>query len=423
MGIKVDPNNYLEGNYDGENFSDKMSQIKQDVSEAKKIASEVAKLYEESKKKEDDYLVDGAILQCNQATIKPFKMSDGTVIPLQFSGDEINDRRNTEGAYAEYKQYKKRQRLYTQLHVNNSKVLTGVSQHATVVDSKKGVNIMPFRCHCKLMDDLHSEYEEINAHLDECKKEGVCKYLMRLNDTWENWLRDTKDFCETRSLTVISKDGSGREELVNENVSCINMRSMIFCKHGGLITPVASGQDEFALMRFKYDWKKKGLPSSQYVTDEFLLKVLEIADKLGVRPDDLMAVMAWESWLNPHNQNPNPSSTATGLLQFVEAVANKLGTSTQKLLQMSAVEQLEYVYAYLKPAEGHLDTVEDIYTAVLDGPETINEHEDGILFDTSDGDAYTFNKELDVDDDGKITKEEAAEHVRKRREEFGRKEK
>lgn len=165
------------------------------------------------------------------------------------------------------------------------------------------------------------------------------------------------------------------------------------------------------------------MPSSQYVTDEFLLKVLEIADKLGVRPDDLMAVMAWESWLNPHNQNPNPSSTATGLLQFVEAVANKLGTSTQKLLQMSAVEQLEYVYAYLKPAEGHLDTVEDIYTAVLDGPETINEHEDGILFDTSDGDAYTFNKELDVDDDGKITKEEAAEHVRKRREEFGRKEK
>jgi len=55
-------------------------------------------------------------------------------------------------------------------------------------------------------------------------------------------------------------------------------------------------------MRFRYNWKKEGLPSSPYVTDEFLLKVLEIADKLGVDPDDLMAVMAWESWLDPHKQ-------------------------------------------------------------------------------------------------------------------------
>lgn len=182
--------------------------------------------------------------------------------------------------------------------------------------------------------------------------------------------------------------------------------------------PLISGQGAYQLMRFKYDWKKEGLPSSPYVTDEFLLKVLRIADKLGVDPDDLMAVMAWESWLNPQNQNPSPFSSATGLLQFTEAIANEMGTTTEALLNMSAAEQLDYVYAYLKKAQGHLNTLEDIYTAVLDGPDNITEHEDGVIFDKDDGSEYSNNAELDTDKDGKITKEEAAECVRDRRDEF-----
>lgn len=76
----------------------------------------------------------------------------------------------------------KRKRLWTELHVADSKMSIGGQINATVVDSKKYVNIPPFKCNCLLTADRESEIEKIKSHLDDCKEEGVCKYLMRLND-------------------------------------------------------------------------------------------------------------------------------------------------------------------------------------------------------------------------------------------------
>lgn len=80
--------------------------------------------------------------------------------------------------------------------------------------------------------------------------------------------------------------------------------------------------------RYQYKWEK-----SQYVTQDFKDKVAGISRELGIDPDDLMAVMAFESRFNPAQKNLAGGS-ATGLVQFMPTVAEELNTTTSKLAQM-----------------------------------------------------------------------------------------
>lgn len=81
--------------------------------------------------------------------------------------------------------------------------------------------------------------------------------------------------------------------------------------------------------RFEYNW------TGEHVSIEFKEKVVDIADKLEMNPDDLMGIMAFESWLDPSTVN---SIGATGLIQFLPSTAKELGTTTDELVKMSAIE-------------------------------------------------------------------------------------
>lgn len=68
------------------------------------------------------------------------------------------------------------------------------------------------------------------------------------------------------------------------------------------------------------------------------------------------AVSAHTAAANPHPQYPLASSLATvatsgatGLIQFMPATAQGMGTTTAALAAMSAVQQLDYVQRYFKP--------------------------------------------------------------------------
>jgi len=61
--------------------------------------------------------------------------------------------------------------------------------------------------------------------------------------------------------------------------------------------------------------------------------------------------MAFESGFDPAARNN--ASGATGLIQFMEPTANKLGTTTKALAEMSTVKQLNYVYFHYKPYAGN----------------------------------------------------------------------
>lgn len=110
----------------------------------------------------------------------------------------------------------------------------------------------------------------------------------------------------------------------------------------------------------------KTLPFIEKVTENqeaFGNKVIAIAADLGLQPDWLMIVMNNESGLNHRIKNPN--SSATGLIQFIETTAKRLGTSTAALKEMTNVEQLDYVKKYFGLYAQKINNAADAYLAVF----------------------------------------------------------
>ena len=139
-------------------------------------------------------------------------------------------------------------------------------------------------------------------------------------------------------------------------------------------------------------------------------RVAQIADRLGIEADWLMACMAFETGLTFSPSVKNPRSSATGLIQFMSFTAKKLGTSTRALSKMTALEQLDYVEKYFRPWKGRLRSIEDVYMAIL-WPKAIGRSPDYPLWDRDTSRAYRVNAGLDIDKDGRVTKREAASKV------------
>ena len=145
------------------------------------------------------------------------------------------------------------------------------------------------------------------------------------------------------------------------------------------------------------------------VSPEFRVKVLEIAAALQCDASHLMACMAFESGRTFDPAIRNKQSGATGLIQFMPSTARELGTTVEELAALSAVDQLAYVYAYLKPYLGRLTTLADVYMAIL-WPSAIGKSENSVIFPAGSR-AYLQNRGLDVDNDAAVTKAEAASFV------------
>lgn len=87
--------------------------------------------------------------------------------------------------------------------------------------------------------------------------------------------------------------------------------------------------------------------------DKFMKKLTYICKKLNAKPEWMMINIAGESGFNPAAVNPNGG--ATGLIQFMpktiaaynDSHTNKALT-TNDLKKMSALQQLDVVYAYYK---------------------------------------------------------------------------
>lgn len=152
------------------------------------------------------------------------------------------------------------------------------------------------------------------------------------------------------------------------------------------------------------------VPGIEKTSREFREKVIRIAESLGTDPNYLMAIMSFESGLNPATRNQY--SGAMGLIQFMPKTAQALGTSTGALAKMSAEQQLDYVAKYFAQYKGRLKSLEDAYMAVL-WPEAIGKGRDYVLF-SHPSKAYQQNSALDLNKDGRITVAEATSFVRKR---------
>lgn len=177
------------------------------------------------------------------------------------------------------------------------------------------------------------------------------------------------------------------------------------------------------------------------VSCAFRKKVISIARKLQADPNHLMTCMAFETGgsflphlLNGYKPGTTPAvekltegmlaEHAVGLVQFTQTAIDqmnslwKLNVTKKKLARMSAEEQLDYVYHYLREFKGKLKSLEDFYLTILK-PDGVGKHDNYTVFSTDLDQKlkkswYAKNKGLDTNDDSRITKKEVSVIIHKK---------
>lgn len=155
---------------------------------------------------------------------------------------------------------------------------------------------------------------------------------------------------------------------------------------------------------------------SAKVSPEFIQRVKTMCQNLKMDengPDYMMSCMAWESGETFSSSIKNGAgSGAVGLIQFMPSTATNLGTTTAALAAMSNVQQLDYVEKYFKGYKGKLKSISDVYMVIL-YPKAVGKSEDYVLFQNGTT-VYRQNIGVDLNQDGKCTKAEAAACVMKK---------
>lgn len=175
----ADESKYLEENYDGD-AEQRDAQRAEDIENAKKMAQEVEEVqqrayeifedecidligisgtrFEELMKKSDEsdalhqYLVDGALLTCTQATLEDFILPGTGIFFLTevISLDQVDEEDEEEQQKQPVDLGTRCKRLQTKLNVSENPMGVNGQPYATVKDTIKGRNIMPFRCNCRV---------------------------------------------------------------------------------------------------------------------------------------------------------------------------------------------------------------------------------------------------------------------------------
>lgn len=115
-----------------------------------------------------------------------------------------------------------------------------------------------------------------------------------------------------------------------------------------------------------------GVPGLEKTDDRFRWKLVQVAEALGTAADNLALAIGFETGrLHPFSPSVrNPLSHAVGLIQFTQDGLERLAahghhTTLDALSQMSAFDQLDWVYLYLLPDKGRLSTLGDVYLAIF----------------------------------------------------------
>src|SRR5207237_7980945 len=111
-------------------------------------------------------------------------------------------------------------------------------------------------------------------------------------------------------------------------------------------------------MAAKFDYSRiEGVQGNANITPEFIDAVEQMAERLGTKPEYILAAMSFETGgrFDPSIQN---GIGATGLIQFLKSTAQTLGPPTHKLARMSAVAHTALVQRYFEPCKRKLPTLE-----------------------------------------------------------------
>lgn len=146
----------------------------------------------------------------------------------------------------------------------------------------------------------------------------------------------------------------------------------------------------------------------------WLVKDLDIGPAPGKpEPDWPMTWIAFETGRTFSPTIKNPGSSGTGLIQFMDKTAREdLGTTLAHLRSLSAEDQINFVWKYLRNRireRGPIRRISDGYMAIL-MPAFMDDPEEAVIFPPGSKN-YFANKGLDTNKDGAITKAEASAKI------------
>jgi len=149
----------------------------------------------------------------------------------------------------------------------------------------------------------------------------------------------------------------------------------------------------------------------------FYQKLNQVAQAIGARPEDLLAIMLSESGMHPAPEkiatvprDSNGQPIARGLTQITSVAAGAAGMTQDfwrdSYSNLSAQDQLPYVQKYFQTVGGGRDYPDagTLYLAnFASGRLSQANNPDSIIFSKADGDNYSMNKGLDSGNKGYIT--------------------
>lgn len=231
-----------------------------------------------------------------------------------------------------------------------------------------------------------------------------CSVTSRLNP----YLRSESVF-EIQSQYTTVNSGTNLFNLSQQNTTANGVYNVFGYRHrGDTHGPVWQTQIDGLQPATQSTFTTNGkLAWGTKVDQDFRVKVRSVAKSLNLDASWLMAIMYHESGINTTAKNP--SSTATGLIQFTRATAIALGTTTTALARMTAVDQMDYVEKYFNQYKGRISNLTDCYMAVF-YPKAMGQP-DSYVIATAPSETYNANANLDSDHDGVITRAEAVAPV------------
>lgn len=146
------------------------------------------------------------------------------------------------------------------------------------------------------------------------------------------------------------------------------------------------------------------LPEEVAADTDFINAVEATSSSLGINTNDLLRIIEFETAGSWSPSISAPTSSATGLIQFLESTAQGLGTSTEALAGMTRAEQMQYVEAYLRPYADRINNFGDLYMAVH-WPAGVGQPDSFVMYREGSRE-YTANRGLDSNGDGTVTRGE-----------------
>ena len=205
---------------------------------------------------------------------------------------------------------------------------------ATVDDAKIFDNIEPFG-NCKNPPDRIAEKQimELAGTSEAIRQLGNCRYLMKLNTSWENLISD-KGYQEITGL-----DNCSAEE--------ITMEAVLFCKHGGFIYPIDPGYVATPVDDMQLTLEEKAFAEKYGLSEEQCKALFDIREYFREHPELAVGttIFAFEglgengtdnNWNGINKYHPNGQFgailivTKDGLLSYAETRASTLPDNMEK---------------------------------------------------------------------------------------------